>query len=68
MWRKNKHYKYYVHYCRTNMSEGYMYFYLSWNHPFSTYAKLSEKLTFLTPWRIREKEMLVFGKFCVHTK
>ena len=37
-------------------------------HPLSTYAKLSEKLTFLTPWyvhvrvRIRGLEMLVFRK------
>ena len=37
-------------------------------HPLSTYAKYSEKLTFLTPWhanalvRIRELEMLVFRK------
>ena len=37
-----------------------------WDHPFSTYAKFSEKLTFLTPWythvrvRIRGSEMLVF--------
>ena len=35
-------------------------------HPLSTYAKFSEKLTFLTPWyahvpvRIRGLEMLVF--------
>ena len=45
-----------------------------WGHPFSTYAKFSEKLTFLTPWyayvrvRIRGNKMLFFGKFCVHTK
>ena len=34
------------------------------DHPFSTYAKLSEKLTFLTPWheRIKWKEMLAFQK------
>ena len=37
-------------------------------HPLSTYAKFSEKLTFLIPWhayvrvRIRELEMLVFQK------
>ena len=37
-------------------------------HPLSTYAKLSKKLTFLTPWytharvRIRRLEMLVFRK------
>ena len=37
-------------------------------HPLSTYAKFSEKLTFLTPWyahvrvRIRGLEMLVFRK------
>ena len=39
-----------------------------WGHPLSTYAKFSEKLTFLTPWnahvrvRIRGLEMLVFRK------
>ena len=38
------------------------------NHPFSAYAKCSEKLTFLTPWyahvrmRIRGLEMLVFSE------
>ena len=38
------------------------------NHPLNTYAKFSEKLTFLTPWyahvraRIRGSEMLVFRK------
>ena len=38
------------------------------DHPFSTYAKFSEKLTFLTPWYwyvrvcIRGLEMLVFRK------
>ena len=37
-------------------------------HPFGTYAKFSEKLTFLTPWyahvrvRIKGKEMLIFRK------
>ena len=37
-------------------------------HPLSTYAKFSDKLTFLTPWythahvRIRGLEMLVFRK------
>ena len=37
-------------------------------HPLSTYAKFSEKLTFLTPWhahvrvRIRGLEMLIFQK------
>ena len=41
---------------------------------FSTHAKFSEKLTFLTPWyakvsvRIRGWEMVVFEKFCVRTK
>ena len=41
---------------------------------FSTYAKLSGKLTFLTPWyahqrlRIRGQKMLVFGKFCGRTE
>ena len=37
------------------------------DHPFSTYAKLSEKLTFLTPWheRIKWKEMLAFRKLCM---
>ena len=44
------------------------------NHPFSTYVKSSEKLTFLTPWyahvcvRIRGSEILFFRKFCVCTK
>ena len=39
-----------------------------WGHPLNTYAKFSEKLTFLTPWyahvsvRVRELEMLVFRK------
>ena len=39
-----------------------------WSHPLSTYAKFSEKLTFLPPWyvhvrvRIRGSEMLVFRK------
>ena len=38
------------------------------DHPYNTYAKFSEKLTFLTSWyahvcvRIRELEMLVFRK------
>ena len=37
------------------------------DHSFSTYAKFSEKLTFLTPWyavrvRIRGQEILVFRK------
>ena len=54
------------------------------NHPFRSYAKFSEKLTFLSPWyaharvhimgernvrvHIRGKEMLVFEKFCVRPK
>ena len=39
-----------------------------WGHPLSTYAKFSEKLTFVTPWyahvrlRIRGLEMLDFRK------
>ena len=34
-----------------------------WIHPLRTYAKFSEKLTFLTPCvRIRRLEMLVFRK------
>ena len=49
------------------------------DHSFSTYAKFSEKLTFLTPHphppdtntylvRIRCKKCWFFGKFCVRTK
>ena len=44
------------------------------DHPFSTYAKYSEKLTFLTPLyahihaHIRGLEMLAFQKKFVHTK
>ena len=40
----------------------------SWVHPFSTYTKFSEKLTFLAPWYARPRvgisgsEMLVFRK------
>ena len=33
-----------------------------WDHPFSMYAKSSEKLTFLSHW-YTDKEMLVFQKF-----
>ena len=38
---------------------------MTWDHPLSTYAKFSEKLTFLAPHvrvRIRELEILVFRK------
>ena len=39
------------------------------DHPFSTYAKSSEKLTFLTPWYAHErKNCSFFGKYCVRTK
>ena len=34
------------------------------DHPFNTYAKFSEKLTFLTP----DTHTLFFGKLCVRTK
>ena len=43
------------------------------DHPLSTYAKFSEKLTFLTLWyahvrvRIMGLEIIVFGKIYVHT-
>ena len=45
-----------------------VHFWFVGGHPLSTYAKFSEKLTFLTPWyvhvrvRIRGLEMLVFRK------
>ena len=44
------------------------------DHPFSAYAKFSEKLTFLTTWyahvrvRIRVQKCYYFGTFCVRTK
>ena len=41
--------------CRTNVPH---YFNKQRDHPFSGYAKFSEKQTFLTPW----KEILVFRK------
>ena len=42
------------------------------NYSFSTYAKCSEELTFLTPWytyvrvRIKSKKCYFFGTFCAH--
>ena len=44
------------------------------DHSFSTYAKFSVKLTFLTPWhahvrkRQRARNITFFGKLCVGTK
>ena len=44
------------------------------DHSFDTYAKFSEKVTFLTPWyaqvrlHIRGNKCCFFGKFCERTK
>ena len=41
------------------------------DHSFSTYAKSSENLTFLTPWYVwisGGKKCWFFGKYCVLTK
>ena len=41
------------------------------DHPFSTYAKFSKKLTFLTSWYVCVSggtKYQFFGKFCVCTK
>ena len=48
-------------------------FHILRGHSFSTYAKFSEKLTFLTLWyahvvRVRGWEIKFFGKNCVRTK
>ena len=68
--KKKKNYR--PVFVKNNLSNFHEIFF--WVHPFSTYAKFSEKLKFLTPWcahvrvRIKGWEILVFRKFCLRTK
>ena len=60
--------------CQNSILPFYKFFTPIWVHPFSTHAKFSEKLTFLTPRyaqvrvRLRGEEKLVVRKILVHTK